>query len=162
MWAKITLSYMRPGGVFQDAPEEFWHSLNSLMSDMPHYLDELESMITSNEIVLARTRGVGLLTDSRQLITQYLAKFTSFGVKWDLRKADPYEILTELNSIYLLVDGDTFDRYYVRILEMRESLKIITQCIEQIEEGPIRANTPYFIRPPVGEAYRAVEGPKGN
>ena len=161
--ARITLSYMRPGGVFQDAPEEFWHSLNSLMSDMPHYLDELESMITSNEIVLARTRGVGLLTDSQAIDYSVSGpNLRASGVKWDLRKADPYEIYDRIKfDIPIGVDGDTFDRYYVRILEMRESLKIITQCIEQIEEGPIRANTPYFIRPPVGEAYRAVEGPKG-
>ena len=57
--------------------------------------------------------------------------------------------------------GDTFDRYYVRIAEMRESVKIITQCIEQIEEGPIRTEVPFIIRPPVGEAYCSVEGPKG-
>ena len=161
--ARITLSYMRPGGVFQDAPEDFWPSLDSLIGDLPHYLDELESLITSNEIVLARTKNVGLLTDEQAIDNSMSGpNLRASGVKWDLRKADPYEIYDRVKfDVPIGAIGDTFDRYLVRILEMRESVKIIEQCLEQIESGPIRANTPFFIRPPKGEAYSAVEGPKG-
>ena len=161
--ARITLSYMRPGGVFQDAPREFWESLATVIGDLPNYLDELETLITSNEIVLARTRGVGLLSDAQAIDASVSGpNLRASGVKWDLRKADPYEIYdrikfnTPIGSL-----GDTFDRYYVRLLEMRESVRIISQCVEQIEEGPIRTNTPFFVRPPKGEAYCSVEGPKG-
>ena len=161
--ARITLSYMRPGGVFQDAPEDFWPSLESLVGDLPHYLDELESLITSNEIVLARTKNVGLLTDEQAIDNSISGpNLRASGVKWDLRKADPYEIYDRVKfDVPIGAIGDTFDRYLVRILEMRESGKIIEQCLEQIAPGPIRANTPFFIRPPAGEAYSAVEGPKG-
>ena len=160
--ARITLSYMRPGGVFQDAPEDFWPSLDSLIGDLPHYFDELESLITSNEIVLARTKNVGLLTDEQAIDNSMSGpNLRASGVKWDLRKADPYEIYDRVKfEVPIGAIGDTFDRYLVRILEMRESVKIIEQCLEQIESGPIRANTPFFIRPPAGEAY-ALEGPKG-
>ena len=161
--ARITLSYMRHGGVFQDAPEEFWSSLNTLISDFPNYLDELESLITTNEIVLARTMGVGLLFDAQAIdsgVTGPILRASS--VKWDLRKANPYEIYDRVNfDIPIGSSGDTYDRYYVRLQEMRESIKIISQCIEQIEPGPVRTETPFVIRPPIGETYSSVEGPKG-
>lgn len=161
--ARITLSYMRPGGVLQDAPEDFWPSLDSLIGDLPHYFDELESLITSNEIVLARTKNVGLLTDEQAIDNSMSGpNLRASGVKWDLRKADPYEIYDRVKfDVPIGAIGDTYDRYLVRILEMRESVKIVEQCLEQIESGPIRANTPFFIRPAAGEAYAAVEGPKG-
>ncbi|SVA33534.1 uncharacterized protein METZ01_LOCUS86388 [marine metagenome] len=161
--ARITLSYMRPGGVLQDAPEDFWPSLDSLIGDLPHYFDELESLITSNEIVLARTKNVGLLTDEQAIDNSMSGpNLRASGVKWDLRKADPYEIYDRVKfDVPIGAIGDTYDRYLVRILEMRESVKIVEQCLEQIESGPIRADTPFFIRPASGEAYAAVEGPKG-
>jgi len=161
--ARITLSYMRPGGVLQDAPEDFWPSLDSLIGDLPHYFDELESLITSNEIVLARTKNVGLLTDEQAIDSSMSGpNLRASGVKWDLRKADPYEIYDRVKfDVPIGAIGDTYDRYLVRILEMRESVKIVEQCLEQIESGPIRADTPFFIRPAAGEAYAAVEGPKG-
>ena len=126
--ARITLSYMRPGGVFQDAPEDFWPSLESLVGDLPHYLDELESLITSNEIVLARTKNVGLLTDEQAIDNSISGpNLRASGVKWDLRKADPYEIYDRMKfDVPIGAIGDTFDRYLVRILEMRESCLLYT------------------------------------
>jgi len=161
--ARITLSYMRPGGVLQDAPEEFWPALETLVTELPHYLDELEKLITSNEIVLARTREVGILNDERAIDSGVSGpNLRAAGVKWDLRKADPYEIYDRVNfEVPIGALGDTYDRYYVRLLEMRESIKIISQCTKQISDGPIRTETPYFIRPKIGEAYSSVEGPKG-
>ena len=84
------------------------------------------------------------------------------GVRWDLRKADPYEIYDRVEfDVPIGATGDTFDRYIVRIQEMRQSVRIITQCIEQIPNGPVREDAPFFIRPPAGDAYAAVEAPKG-
>ena len=147
--ARITLSYMRPGGVFQDAPADFWNSLNVLISDFPNYLDELESLITTNEIVLARTIGVGLLSDTQAVDSGVSGPvLRAASVKWDLRKANPYEIYDRVNfDIPIGNSGDTYDRYYVRLQEMRESIKIISQCIEQIEPGPVRTETPFLFGP---------------
>ncbi len=161
--ARITLSYMRPGGVFQDTPEEFWTALDRVVDDLPGYIDELEDLITENEIVLTRTRGVGTLTAEQAIDCSVSGPILrASGVQWDLRRADPYEIYDRLDfNVPIGVEGDNFDRYIVRVREMRESVKIIRQCIEQIPDGPIRAETPYFVRAPTGDAYAAVEGPKG-
>ena len=130
---------------------------------MPGYIDELEDLITGNEIVLTRTRGVGVLTAEEAIDCSVSGPMLrASGVQWDLRRADPYEVYDRLDfDVPIGVGGDNFDRYIVRIQEMRESVKIIKQCIEQIPGGPIRAETPFFMRAPVGDAYAAVEGPKG-
>ena len=161
--ARITLSYMRPGGVLQDAPEEFWPALDTLIGDMPRYLDELEGLITTNEIVLARTRGIGIVPPDLAVAGSLTGPMLrASGVQWDLRKADPYEIYDRVDfDVPIGYEGDTYDRYYVRIQEMRQSVRIIEQCIEQIEEGPVLTDGPFFVRPPAGDAYAAVEGPKG-
>ena len=161
--ARITLSYMRPGGVFQDAPDDFWDALAVFLRDMPQYVDDLEGLVTGNEIVLARTRNVGVLSAEKAIncsITGPMLRAS--GVQWDLRKADPYEIYDRLDfDVPIGAVGDTFDRYLVRIQEMRESLRIIEQCVAGLPGGPVRAPAPNFIRPPEGDAYAAVEGPKG-
>ncbi len=161
--ARITLSYMRPGGVTQNPPEDFWPALDILTRDMPGYIDDLEGMITGNEIVLARTRDVGTLPAELAVNASVTGPvLRASGVQWDLRKADPYEVYDRVEfDIPIGSTGDTFDRYLVRILEMRESVNIIRQCVAQIPEGPIRTEEPYFLRPPVGDVYAAVEGPKG-
>ena len=161
--ARITLSYMRPGGVFQDAPADFWVALDAFVSDMPRYIDELESLISGNEIVLTRTRNVGVLNDEDAVDYSISGPMLrAAGVEWDLRKAAPYEIYDRLDfDIPIGALGDTFDRYIVRIQEMRESIRIIKQCVRDIPEGSIRTPAPYFVRPPVGDVYAAVESPKG-
>lgn len=161
--ARITVSYFRPGGVTQDPPREFWEALNTFLQDMPGYVDDLEGLITTNEIVLVRTRNVGTLTDELAVnasATGPLLKAS--GVQWDLRKADPYEIYDRLEfDVPIGATGDTFDRYLIRILEMRQSLRIIQQCVEQVPKGAVRTEGPFFVRPPAGDAYASVESPKG-
>ena len=161
--ARITLSYMRPGGVTQDAPEEFWPALDVLMRDMPGYIDELEGLITDNEIVLARMRNVGVLPAELAINASATGPvLRGSSVQWDLRKAAPYDVYDRFDfDIPIGSTGDTFDRYLVRIQEMRESMKIIRQCVVQISEGPIKTEGPFFVRAPVGDAYAAVEAPKG-
>ena len=161
--ARLTLSYMRPGGVLQDAPEEFWTALDIFLRDMPEYIDDLEGLITGNEIVLARTRNVGILSAEQAFNASITGPMLrASGVQWDVRKADPYEIYDRFEfDIPIGAVGDTFDRYIVRIQEMRESLKIIKQCVEVIPDGSIRTQVPFFVRPPEGDAYACVEGPKG-
>ena len=161
--ARITVSYMRPGGVFQDAPGDFWPRLDDFLTSMPGYLDELEALITENEVVLARTRDLGILSAQDAIdasITGPVLRAT--GVQWDLRKAEPHEVYDRLDfDVPIGSVGDTFDRYYVRVQEMRQSLRIVQQCVEQIEPGPVRSETPYFIRPDSVDTYVGTESPKG-
>jgi len=161
--ARITLSYMRPGGVTQDAPPEFWPSMAGLMQEMPGYIDELEGLITQNEIVLARTRNVGVLSDELAVNASITGPILrASGVQWDLRKAHPYAVYDRVDfDVPIGATGDVFDRYLVRVQEMRESVKIIGQCVEQIEAGPVKTEGPFFVRPRAGDAYAAVENPKG-
>ena len=159
----MTLSYMRPGGVTQDAPDVFWQSLDRFVNDMPGYADELESMINDNEVVLARTKGIGIIEKDYAInssVTGPILRAT--GVNWDLRKSDPYEVYRDMDfDVPVGSTGDTYDRYLVRIKEVRESLKIIKQCVKRIEPGLVRTETNYFVRPPIGEVYSSIEGPKG-
>ena len=161
--ARITLSYMRPGGVTQDAPREFWPALDDFLEQMPGYISELEDLISSNEVVLARMRNVGVLPDHLAVDSSITGPvLRASGVQWDLRKADPHEVYDRVEfDVPIGASGDTFDRYLIRILEMRQSLRIIEQCKDQIPDGPIKTEEPYFIRPPAGEAYASVEAPKG-
>ena len=145
--ALITLSYMRPGG----------------LESMPEYIDDLEGLVTSNEIVLARTRDVGIISPELAVngsVTGPMLRAS--GVKWDLRKANPYEVYDRLEfDVPIGYQGDTYDRYLVRVQEMRESVRIIEQCIKQIPGGAIQSEAPFFVRPPVGDVYDAIEAPKG-
>ncbi len=161
--ARITLSYMRPGGVTQDAPREFWPALDDFLKQMPGYIDELEELISHNEVVLARMRNVGILPDHLAVDSSITGPvLRASGVQWDLRKAAPHEVYDRMEfDVPIGAKGDTFDRYLVRIQEMRQSLRILEQCRDQIPEGPIKTEEPYFIRPPAGEAYAFVESPKG-
>ena len=161
--ARITLSYMRPGGVTQDTPREFWPALDDFLEQMPGYISELEDLISSNEVVLARMRNVGVLPDHLAVDSSITGPvLRASGVQWDLRKADPHEVYDRVEfDVPIGANGDTFDRYLVRIQEMRQSLRIVEQCRDQIPDGPIKSEEPYFIRPPAGEAYAFVEAPKG-
>ena len=161
--ARITLSYMRPGGVTQDAPQEFWTALDDFLEQMPGYIDELEDLISGNEVVLARMRNIGVLPDHLAVASSITGPvLRASGVQWDLRKAAPHEVYDRVEfDVPIGANGDTFDRYLVRIQEMRQSLRIVEQCRDQIPDGPIKSEQPYFVRPPAGEAYANVEAPKG-
>ena len=161
--ARITVSYMRPGGVLQDPPDDFWPALERNITDLPQYIDELENLITGNEIVLTRTREVGTITAEHAINASITGPILrAAGVQWDIRRAHPYEIYDPLDfDIPIGAVGDTFDRYLVRIQEMRESVKIHRQCVDQIPNGPFRSETPFFMRADEGDVYSGIEGPKG-
>jgi len=161
--ARITLSYMRPGGVFQDTPEDYWPALNTFLTEIPHYLDEYENLVLDNEILLARTKNIGVLSHEIAVNSSISGPILrASGVKWDLRKANPYEVYDRVKfDIPTGSIGDNYDRFVVRIMEMRESIKIIEQCVQQIEKGEVRSKVPLIIRAPIGDAYSRIEAPKG-
>jgi NADH-quinone oxidoreductase subunit D len=147
-----------------DAPEEFWPALREFLDDFPGKLDDIEGLFTENEVVLARLQGVAPLGFEDVLdasITGPVARAS--GVDWDLRHRNPYDFYDRVEFERPLGRiGDNFDRYLMRIREARQSVRIIEQCVEQIEPGPVRIETPGDpFRAPSGEAYAAVEGTKG-
>ena len=161
--ARITVSYMRIGGVFQDTPDEFWPALRRLLYELPHYIDELEGLITNNEIVLTRTKGVSVVSAEAAVNASITGPMLrASGVAWDIRRAAPYDLYDRVAfDVPTGEAGDNYDRYLVRIREIRESIKIVEQCVRQIEPGPVRATTAMLFRPPPGEAYVPIEAPKG-
>ena len=164
--ARITNSYLRPGGVFMDAPVEFWTALDAFLAELPHRIDELEELLTGNEIIFARTKGVAKMTPEEMVNASITGPMLrAGGVDWDLRHRDPYDYYDRVQfNRPLHAAGDNFARYWVRMQEMRESARIVHQCVEQIEPGPVRPHhdeVPFLLRPPAGDAYGAIEGSKG-
>ncbi len=161
--ARITVSYMRIGGVLQDAPEEFGPALRRFLDDMPHYVDELDALLSGNEVVLARTKGVGVVSAADAVNASITGPvLRSTGVAWDLRKANPYEVYDRVEfDVVTGATGDNYDRFAVRLGEIRQSLRILEQCFQQVKPGPVRATTSMLFRPPPGESYVPVEAPKG-
>lgn len=173
--ARITVSYMRPGGVFFDAPPDFWPALDQFLIDFEEEFKELEQLLLENEIIMVRTRGVSPLPLDVAINCSVSGPvLRASGLAWDWRKVEPYDA-------YDLVEfdvptppsispseggnargGDNYDRFWVRIQEIRQSVRIIRQCAAQIEPGPVRAEVPLVLRPEPGvEAYGRVEASKG-
>jgi len=160
---RLTYNYMRIGGVSQDIPEEFLPALKKFVAEMPGFLDEYDQLIAQNEIVLVRTKGVGVLPRETAIdIGASGPVLRASGVNWDTRKADPYSIYDRFDfDIPVGTTGDNYDRYWVRMQEMRQSLRILKQAIAQLPKGEVISDIPQLLRPPVGEAYGHIEAPKG-
>jgi NADH-quinone oxidoreductase subunit D len=160
---RLTYNYMRIGGVSQDIPDEFLPALRRLTNQLFFFMEEIEWLLKQNEILLARTKGVGMLSKETAIncgISGPVARGS--GVKWDWRKADPYSIYDRFEfDIPTGEVGDCYDRYRVRVEEMRQSLRILEQAMKDVPSGPVRADVPHLIRPPAGEAYAHIEAPKG-
>ncbi|WP_066639417.1 NADH-quinone oxidoreductase subunit D [Desulfolucanica intricata] len=163
--SRMTVSYMRIGGVADDIPEGWLDKLKKLMDDMPGYIDEYDDLITGNEIFQARTKHVGKLTAEKAIHYSLSGPvLRGSGVNYDLRKVKPYGIYDRFDfEVPLGENGDCFSRFRCRVLEMRQSVRIIQQAIEQIREidGPIQAKVPKMFKPPKGEIYHEIEGAKG-
>jgi len=160
---RLLYNYMRVGGVSQDIPDEFLPALAKFVRQMPGFIDEYDQLLAENEILLARAKDVGILPKELAInISASGPLLRASGVRWDIRKADPYSIYDRFEfDIPTGIAGDCYDRYWVRVQEMRQSLRIIKQAMEQIPSGPVRGEVPHLIRPPVGEAYAHIEAPKG-
>lgn len=160
---RLTYNYMRIGGVSHDIPEEFLPALKRFIEEMPRFIDEYEQLLSQNEILLVRTKGVGVLP--RETAVNIGASgpvLRASGVRWDIRKADPYSIYDRFDfEIPVGSTGDCYDRYWVRIQEMRQSVRIVEQAIKQLPKGEVRARVKQPLRLPAGEIYGHIEGPKG-
>jgi NADH-quinone oxidoreductase subunit D len=163
--ARMMANFMRFGGCRNDLPAGWAEKCSALVDDYAPFLDELEKFLVGNEILLARCQDVGQLPKETLVnggITGPMLR--AAGVNYDIRKTDPYGIYERFSfRIPLGGKGDVYDRIMIRFLEMRESLKILRQALDQLPEGEF-VNPKAKIRgfkPPVGEAYARIEGPKG-
>jgi len=160
---RLTYNYMRIGGVSHDIPEEFLSALKRFIAEMPGFTDEYDQLLAENEILLVRTKGVGILPKDLAINTGASGPvLRASGVKWDIRRADPYSIYDRFDFDIPTADsGDCYDRYWIKIQEIRQSTRILEQAVAQLPEGDICADVPQLIRPPVGEVYSRIEAPKG-
>ncbi|MFD4816321.1 NADH-quinone oxidoreductase subunit D [Peribacillus butanolivorans] len=162
--ARLTFNYMRVGGVKWDAPEDWIEKVAEFIPYMREQLAGYHELVTGNEIFVNRVKGVG--TYSKEEALQYSlsgANLRCTGVKWDLRKNEPYSIYNRFQfNIPTREEGDAFSRYHCRMEEIEESLKILEQAVEQFPtEGPIIAKVPKIIKVPKGEAFVRIESPRG-
>jgi NADH-quinone oxidoreductase subunit D len=163
--SRMMCNYQRFGGCRVDPTPEWLEAARLLAANFPRFLDEYERMLTGNEIMLARTQGIGCL-DAAHAVNAGLTGpvLRASGVDYDVRKVDGYGFYPRCDfRVPLGAHGDTYDRYMMRILEMRESVKILAQTFRDLPAGPImdpKAKLRSF-RPKPGEAYGRIEGPKG-
>jgi len=163
--ARLMCNYLRFGGVVRDFPPG-WHEHARYLANerLPRALDQLDELLTGNEIIMVRGRGVGYLS-AEDLISLSVSgpMIRAAGLAYDIRKAEPYSLYDRFDfDIPTLPEGDIFARYYIRLLEARESVKILQQALRDIPDGEIMGGKGgYTLRPPEGEAYARVEGPKG-
>ena len=163
--SRMMCNYMRFGGCRVDLPSGWLDQVRKVVDGFSHFLDEFESLLTSNEILLARTQGVGILSKELAIqggITGPILRAS--GVNYDIRKVDKYGIYDRFDfKVPIGEHGDVYDRYMVRMLEMRESLKILNQALRDIPAGPIMDSKTKIrgFRPKAGEAYGRIESAKG-
>jgi NADH-quinone oxidoreductase subunit D len=161
--ARLTTHAFRIGGLQYELYDGFEQEVRAFCEMFPSKVDEYEELLTRNRIWVGRLVNVGVLNAEdckRYGVTGPVLR--AAGVEWDLRKMQPYSGYEKYDfRIPTGRNGDTYDRYIVRMEEMRQSLRIIRQAVETIPEGPIMAKVPKVIKPPVGEAYVSIEAPKG-
>ena len=163
--ARMMVNYMRFGGCRVDASAAWLDATRKVVAGLPGFVDEMDRLLSENEILMARTQGVGVLRPELAVnagVTGPMLRAS--GVNYDIRKVDGYGIYNRFNFRVPLGDHwDVYDRYMIRLLEMRESIKILEQALKDIPPGPVmdpKAKIRGF-RPKPGEAYGRIEAPKG-
>lgn len=157
--ARMMTTYIRPGGLWRDVPVEFESAVRQFLKIMPGKIDEYEALLTHNELFLDRTRKIGVLNSVQAQqygITGPILR--ACGVAYDIRKAQPYcgyeryhfEVPTQSG-------GDVYDRYLVRVEEMRQSVRIVQQAMDQLPFGPVRSNNRKYVPPPRSEIGTSME-----
>ncbi len=166
--ARLLYNYMWPGGLSHDLPPGFIEKTKAFIKHFRPTIKELNDLLSFNEIFVKRTADVGVLP--ADIAVNYAASgpmLRGSGVKWDLRKDEPYSVYHKFDWDVIVgagevgTLGDCWDRYMVRVREMEQSLRIIEQALDTLPEGDVQAAIPKRIRPPVGEVYVRSETPRG-
>jgi NADH-quinone oxidoreductase subunit D len=161
--ARLTTHAFRIGGLQYDLYDGFERDVAKFCDYFPPKIDEYEQLLTKNRIWINRTRNIGVISGDDAIALGVTGPvLRGSGVKWDIRKAQPYEAYDKVEfDVPIGEHGDTYDRYIVRMAEMRQSIRIIRQCLERLAPGPIFGKVGKVIKPPVGEVYHSIEAPKG-
>lgn len=186
--ARFHAAYIRPGGLAADIPEGLIEDIAKFIEQFPKYIDDVDDLLTENRIWKQRTVGISEIPIKQALDWGFSGPMLrAAGLAWDLRKSQPYEIYDQLDfDIPIGQNGDCYDRYLVRMVEIRQSISLVKQCIEKMPEGPVKTEDRKISPPPraemkesmeamihhfklysegyhvpEGEAYVAVEAPKG-
>ncbi|QOD38676.1 NADH-quinone oxidoreductase subunit D [Candidatus Wolbachia massiliensis] len=186
--ARFHAAYIRPGGVAADVPEGLIEDIAKFIEQFPKYIDDVDELLTENRIWKQRTVGISEISIKQALDWGFSGPMLrAAGLAWDLRKSQPYEVYDQLDfDIPIGQNGDCYDRYLVRMAEIRQSISLVKQCIKKIPEGPVKTEDRKISPPPraemkksmealihhfklysegyhvpEGEAYAAVEAPKG-
>lgn len=186
--ARMHAAYIRPGGLFKDIPDGLLEDITKFCKAFPKKIDDMESLLTNNRIFKQRMVDICKVSKSEALSYGFTGPMIrGSGIAWDLRKSQGYEIYDELTfEVPIGKNGDCYDRYLIRVEEMRQSIKLVEQCIAKIEPGPINVEDPRIAIPhkskakenmedlinhfklftegynvPKGQCYVAIEAPKG-
>lgn len=186
--ARFHAAYIRPGGIAADVPEGLIEDIAKFIEQFPKYIDDVDELLTENRIWKQRTVGISEISIKQALDWGFSGPMLrAAGLAWDLRKSQPYEIYDQLDfDIPIGQNGDCYDRYLVRMAEIRQSISLVKQCIEKMPEGPVKTEDRKISPPsraemkksmealihhfklysegyhvPEGEAYAVVEAPKG-
>lgn len=186
--SRMHAAYFRPGGVHQDLPKQLLEDIAKFADRFIPLLDDMENLLTNNRIFKQRMVGIGVVSAEEALNWGFSGPMIrGSGIAWDLRKSQPYEVYDKMEfDVPIGKNGDSYDRYLIRVEEMRQSIRIIKQCLEQMPEGPVTSMNHKVTPPnrnemkhsmealihhfklftegfhiPAGEVYAAVEAPKG-
>ncbi|MEC7734207.1 MAG: NADH-quinone oxidoreductase subunit D [Chloroflexota bacterium] len=162
--ARMMHNYIRIGGVKEDVPADFEKNIRKLLDDLKQGVEECDSLLSQNEMFLARTKGVGVISGDEALDYGVTGPaLRASGVVEDVRVTDPYSIYERFDfGIPVGSMGDCWDRYFVRVEEMRESIKIIEQALSELPKGEISAKVRRIVRPPAGDVFIRTESPRGD
>jgi NADH-quinone oxidoreductase subunit D len=167
--ARLTFHYMRIGGVGWDLPSGWLDKLTHFLDRFEPLIDEYDRLISYNKIFTERLGGVAVITADEAIDFNLVGpNLRGSGVKYDVRKDVPYSVYPELEFDVPIgrgemgMLGDCFDRYIVRMQEMRESCRILRQCIRQIPDGPVIAKVARNLKPPPGDVYARLESARGD
>jgi NADH dehydrogenase (ubiquinone) Fe-S protein 2 len=157
--ARMHAAYIRPGGVSQDMPMGLSEDIYQFARHFPKRIDEIEEMLTGNRIWKQRLVDIGIVTADEALAWGFSGPMLrGSGVSWDLRKNEPYEVYDRLDfDVPVGTNGDSYDRYMIRIAEMRESIRIIVQCLNAMPEGPIKVDDSKLVAPPRADMKTSME-----
>jgi NADH-quinone oxidoreductase subunit D len=161
--ARLTYNAMRVGGLPMDLSTGWEAKVRAFCDLLPGKIDDYETLLTNNRIWLERTKDVGVISGADATAIGLTGPaLRASGVRRDVRKDEPYAAYKDFDfEVPLGTRGDTYDRYTVRLIEMRQSVRIIQQALDGMPEGPVMGKVPRLIKPPAGETYHAIESPKG-
>ena len=157
--ARYHANYFRPGGVAKDLPAGLTDRIAAWAAAFPSFVDRLEAMLTANRIWKQRTVGIGVFTSEQALDWGFSGpNLRASGVPWDLRRSQPYDMYDQVEfNVPVARHGDCYDRYLVRVAEMRESVRIVEQCLARMPPGPVKIQDTKISPPPRREMKRSME-----